>query len=373
MQGVRALAERAREQWRNIFRCHAYPVAQFIPHAMRFAFDYRFRNGRACPPLSVSLMVTMRCDQACAMCKLADMLNLPSPDMPIELIERVARELSRARPLVMLSGGEPFLREDILDIVKTLNREGLSCGIFTNGLACNGEKIDELIGSGAPVRFVGFSLLGPPAVHDRIAGREGAFARLRDHATYFLSTRDRKKTTCFISATMSEENIDYLEEIVSISKKWGVDFVRLVHPCFLTEHELKKSDEVMRSLLPGEQIRPVTFAYEIAGTEELFRGRIRAIHGKYPGFVYFTPSIGADEIPLWYAAEFGVRRKCYFCWNSSFIYPNGDVCPCESFYYRLGNVNESSFLDIWNNEKYRRFRKILKGTILPGCARCCKL
>jgi MoaA/NifB/PqqE/SkfB family radical SAM enzyme len=316
-------------------------------------------------------MVTMRCDQACAMCKLGELLNLHEPDMPLELISRVARELSPARPLVMLSGGEPFLRKDLLAVIDALNREGLSCGIFTNGLAFDRERVDELVDSGARVRFIGFSLLGPAGIHDGITGRKGAFGLLEDHLAYFLDRR--RNTVCFISATISEDNVESLEDIVKLGKEWGVDFIRLTHPSFLTKRDRERSERAMRSLFPGEEIKAISLDCEIDGKERLFVKNIMAIYGKYPGFVYFTPSLSEAEIPLWYSEDYGIKRKCYFCWNSGFIYPNGDVCPCESFYYRLGNVNERGFLDIWNGEKYRRFRNALKKSYLPGCARCCKL
>lgn len=366
-----ALCERLKEQWRNIFSCRAYPPVQFLTHAARFVFDYRFRSGHASYPLSISLMVTMRCDQACAMCKLGELLNLRHPDMPLEMISKIARELTPARPLVMLSGGEPFLRKDLLAVINALNREGLSCGIFTNGLAFGRERVDELVDSGARVRFIGFSLLGPDGIHDKIAGRKGAFNALEKHISYFL--KRRRDTVCFISATISEDNVENLEDIVKLGKGWGVDFIRLTHPSFLTKRDRERSERAMRNLFPGEDINAISLDYDIDGKERLFVENIMAIYGKYPGFVYFTPSLSEAEIPLWYSENYGVARKCYFCWNSGFIYPNGDVCPCESFYYKLGNVNERGFLDIWNGKKYRRFRNALKGSHLPGCARCCKL
>ena len=371
MLALRRHIERAREQWRNIVYCRAFPPVRFLLHAARFFFDYRFRAGRASPPLSVSLMVTMRCDLSCAMCKLADKMNAGDRDMPLSLIERIVDELAPARPLVMLSGGEPFLRADIIDIIRLLSRRGLECGIFTNGLSLTPARADELTAPGLKVRFLAFSVLGPPEVHDRITGRPGAFARLEGHLRYFL--KKRGKTTCFLSSTVSEDNLNHLEEIVALGKRWGVDFVRLVHPCLISPRELEQSREFMARVFPGEEIREVNFLCALSGKEERFTRATGAMLKRHPRFVYFTPSLSAEEIPLWYAERFELRRKCYFCWNSGFIYPNGDVCPCESFYYRLGNVNEQPFLEIWNNERYRRFRSALKTMIFPGCARCCKL
>ncbi|GAG99570.1 unnamed protein product, partial [marine sediment metagenome] len=71
---------------------------------------------------------------------------------------------------------------------------------------------------------------------------------------------------------------------------------------------------------------------------------------------------------------FKARRKCFFVWGTLFISPNGDVMPCQ-FYpdYKLGNIRDAKLKEIWNNEKYRKFRLELKKGLFPGCARCCKL
>ena len=75
----------------------------------------------------------------------------------------------------------------------------------------------------------------------------------------------------------------------------------------------------------------------------------------------------------WYSNNFKSKRDCYFVYRGAFIYPNGDVVPCESFRFTMGNINKESFMEIWNSEKYLKFRKVLKKGLLPGCARCCKL
>ena len=55
------------------------------------------------------------------------------------------------------------------------------------------------------------------------------------------------------------------------------------------------------------------------------------------------------------------------------MFPNGDVFPCESINYKMGNIFEDDFREIWNNNKYVNFRNRLRKGLFPACARCCKL
>lgn len=66
----------------------------------------------------------------------------------------------------------------------------------------------------------------------------------------------------------------------------------------------------------------------------------------------------------------------YFCilpWIHMHIWPNGTTYPCclSTNDYKLGNTNESSFLDIWNSERMRELRlNILNGKPTSGCSKC---
>ena len=59
-------------------------------------------------------------------------------------------------------------------------------------------------------------------------------------------------------------------------------------------------------------------------------------------------------------------------WQSTRIYPDGEVGICRE--YHAGNVQEQSLREIWNNPRYRNFRRYLReqGTC-PICSRCCLL
>jgi radical SAM protein with 4Fe4S-binding SPASM domain len=68
--------------------------------------------------------------------------------------------------------------------------------------------------------------------------------------------------------------------------------------------------------------------------------------------------------------------NCVAPWLIAEVMPNGDVAPCRDYPdYVVGNICEDSIVNIFNNERYRKFRTALKeeGGLFPICARCCGL
>jgi radical SAM protein with 4Fe4S-binding SPASM domain len=63
---------------------------------------------------------------------------------------------------------------------------------------------------------------------------------------------------------------------------------------------------------------------------------------------------------------------CRVVWSTMHIGPYGDVFPCYS--YNMGNVRKNSLMEIWNGEKYRKFRQQLRQAgVWRGCIGCCMI
>lgn len=67
------------------------------------------------------------------------------------------------------------------------------------------------------------------------------------------------------------------------------------------------------------------------------------------------------------------KKKCRST-MVAYIFPDGSVRPCQSLNYVAGNGKEDSFKNIWNNQKYLRFRRVTKeNRLYPVCYRCTEL
>ena len=103
---------------------------------------------------------------------------------------------------------------------------------------------------------------------------------------------------------------------------------------------------------------------------------VRSIRSrKWPFPVLFIPDLELGQIPQYYedpARLFGYG-KCIQPWLVTEILPNGDVATCRDYPdYVCGNIQKDDLLEIWNNDRYRRFREsINEEGLLPICSRCC--
>lgn len=131
---------------------------------------------RAAPPGPVVIWNPVRrCNLNCKHCySLSADVDFPG-ELTTQQIYEVMDDLKAfGVPVLILSGGEPLLRRDIFDISRRAKAKG-----FYVGLSSNGTLIDEAIADRIAeigYDYVGVSLDGIGAVHDRFRRQEGAFA-----------------------------------------------------------------------------------------------------------------------------------------------------------------------------------------------------
>jgi len=367
-QELLALAKR---QYLNFKVFKAYSLGTLIKESMLFPRDLLSSSGKSSNVLNIALFVTMRCNARCVMCNLAEILNNGKmPDIPMGRIERFLDDVEHYHPSIILFGGEPFIRKDIVDIVKAVKGRGLSVGIFTNGTLLNKNTIEELIG--AKLDYIVFSLLGTKEVHDKVLSLDGAYEKMIGNIKSFTD-RDHRKTKVIIHATICESNLDDLEGIAATGISLGVDLVRFGHPTFYSSEERAACDGALKEAFQGSDARAMSYIYDIRGKEGRYIENITNLRSKFGNKIAFTPELSAKELKRWYSPRFSSKRNCLFALRGLFIYPNGDAYPCESISYKMGNVFEDGFANVWNGERYKEFRRILKKGLLPACARCCKL
>jgi MoaA/NifB/PqqE/SkfB family radical SAM enzyme len=146
-------------------------VASALRRNLRFAHAILGRGG----PLYVQFAVTTRCNLACPMCQ-ATAARAGERELDLAEIETLARTLGRLGvAIVVLTGGEPLLREDLEEGVRLFRAHGLDPRLQTNGLLATPERVGRLVAAG--VREATVSLHGlDAATHERVTGRPGSWA-----------------------------------------------------------------------------------------------------------------------------------------------------------------------------------------------------
>ena len=317
-------------------------------------------------PKIVQIEPTNRCNLQCIMCSrwkwqaetaAGDAL---STSRLLSLFEEL--ELM-GTTLVLFSGGEPFLREDIFDIIRFAHKRHIKTGIFTNGTLINQEKAEMITGLGTDVCV---SVDGSTsAIHDRIRNVKGAFQRAVSGIAFLIKARNAAPkgeftTNVGMNAVIQEGNLDDIPAYYLLGKELGIDFVRynLVHgdsPVTLGENpreQLKKSLEELHTIKDDLTVFECPFVKGVAeGTIDLElaqKGR---------------PSLHLmEENPM----------PCFKSFCYSLIDAFGRVYPCTHTYfdnqsyqkyeenrksYYLGSILEDSFYHIWNGPHYMEFRR----------------
>lgn len=134
------------------------------------------------PPI-LTLFVTSECNARCRHCFYWQNVESKKTDLPMAMIEKISRQLGHLE-LLLVSGGEPFLRKDLAKIVATFwKNNGLkSVSLITNGLltariTSEVEKILRI--SPRLLVIVPLSLHGREKMHDQIAQVKGSFKKVQ--------------------------------------------------------------------------------------------------------------------------------------------------------------------------------------------------
>lgn len=358
-----------RSQWTNVRLFRAFfPVGRTAWAATRFPVDYLLGERSLPYPQSITIEVTSACGASCAYCYNRDARAGRGADLAYDELVRVVREGERYRPGYMLTGGEPFLRADLVDLLVEIKRRGSAVGVITNGFSLSQEVVPRVLATGLDMVVV--SLHGHGEAHDRVVGRKGAYARVIEVVERLV--RESTATRVLVNYVLSAESAAGLPLVRAELARFPRATLRLAHRLFVTPSEVQATERQWRRVV-GEPVPRISgdrdegTGPELARTvEELVRVGGLDLPAK--------PFLAPNELRAWYSPRYVPRgRRCLFLWNSAYVVSDGTLLPCQTYLHALGNVRDTPLATLWNDAPYRRFRKLLKAGLLPACARCCKL
>lgn len=370
-------------------------MRDFLFFTLRFAFrkrfmvnfDYRRKDGRSRPMQQVNIKITNACNLRCKTCaqwgETGYMIGQPSSvvkeTVPLGVYKKMVDDISGIKPWIYIWGGEPFLYPDLLPLLRYMKQQGLIGSVVTNG-SFLAKHAEELVDIGWD--SLALSLDGTRELHDSIRGIEGTFDSLMASVDAIQRAkrkqRKHKPHITFVT-TVSKQNANHLDDIFDIGEKVGADLMLLYYAWFTTEAIGCRHEEVMQRKLgiTPSAWKGYLWSFDEVNPPDVVES-VKRIRSKKYRFPYLLiPDLGYDDIPRYYqepAHRFGYNR-CVYPWMVTEIMPNGDVATCRDFPDVVaGNIKQQSVLEIFNNEKYRKFRKALKEEgVFPICARCCGL
>lgn len=324
-------------------------------------------------PKYIRLELTHKCNLRCAMCPA--LLRTPDTgkrELELKEIKMIIDELSgyRDKPYISLSGGEPFLRPDIFDILRYLERGGMKYKVLTNATVLVPASLERLKSITPDIFQV--SLDGPEEIHDKIRGYPGAFAKTMASVSYIKeNTGLRVLFMCVINSI----NARHLKETVETAEGLGVDLC-FSHLSFIGRERFASQKTIMKERfgceLDDSRLNDINTLHRL-DTGELC-GQISGIQGKKRKInIYFTQELSAEQISTYYSDTNDpvFSDACYYPWYGAKIDPYGEVSVCKDSYLGVGNIRGSSLAELYNNSRANKFRGYLRKSLLPLCLRCC--
>ncbi|WP_229880393.1 pyrroloquinoline quinone biosynthesis protein PqqE [Amycolatopsis bartoniae] len=282
-------------------------------------------------PLGLLAELTYRCPLQCGYC--ANPLNLT--DYRDELDTRAwldvfeqARELGVLQ--LHLSGGEPGLRRDLIELVAAAHRLGLYTNLVSSGISLNSTRIAQLAEAGLDH----FQL----SIQDAEAGNADRIAGRRAHGRK-LAVAEAVRAAGLpltINVVLHRENVDHVPAIADLAALLGADRLELAHTQFYGWALRNRS-----ALLPTrEQVERANA--DVARARQ--RHRFEIVHVAAD---YYDPR----------------PKPCNYGWGARqlTVTPNGHVLPCLAAETLPGleipSVRTGTLREIWyDSPAFRRFR-----------------
>jgi len=351
--------------------------------------DHERTDGRSDSLWLVSMRITHRCNHRCAICgqwgekgyNKVEGAPKVMGEVPLETYKRMVDGILCRKPHIYITGGEPFLYKDLVPLVNYMKEKGLSVQVVTNGVGLE-KNAEEIVRNGWDMLCV--SLDGPQEIHDRCRGLKGAYETTQRGFKKIQELKKalhKSKPTIYTLTTISQTNQAVLMDTLKEAANLNPDILVVYYSWFTSEELGKKHTEILKRELGVEPFAWKSYVRDLSGLDtKLIADQVTKIRRLRLGRpVVFVPQLDPSEVETYYRhpEDFLGWSRCLAPWFQIDIMPNGDVVNCRDFPdIIMGNVKETSLLEIYNSEKFRSFRKALQKApngVFPTCSRCCGL
>lgn len=358
-------------------------------------WDYYFMKGKARPPACICIKLTNACNLRCAMCGQPREGSEPgsarwapgeyfNQKVNITVFKRLIDDVASFRPNIYLWGGEPFLYRELIELIQYIKSKKLTSQMNTNGLLLK-KNAAAIVAAGLDDLVI--SIDGPPQVHDSIRGLKGTFSILEQGIAAIHEEKKKqgkRRPIIRVRGTITPENFQHIHSLVAITRQLNADCLNFNWTWFTTEKTGTAHYHLMKKLFDIEAVSWIPFQTDVImnakkqkQTEGIRKELLKFRNNGVDFPITVSPAVPIDQVDRYYSditETFGSDR-CYSVWLKSYILPNGAVTPCPDYPdYIVGNINQEKFIDIWNGERYRKWRlELKKRKLFPICYRCCDL
>lgn len=287
--------------------------------------------------LNGTVIVTYRCNAKCTMCNRYKAPSKPEEEISIETIKKLPEMY-----FTNITGGEPFIRDDLKDIVRELLKKSDRIVISTNGFFT--DRIVELCKE-FPQIGIRISIEGLEKTNNEIRGLDDGFNR---GYTTLKKLVDMGMKDVGFGMTVQDRNAADLVPLYNISDELGMEFATAsLHNSFY----FVESNNIIKDRLTVAQ-----------NFEDLVNRLLDSNSPKKWFRAYFNHGL------INYIFSQKRLLPCDMSFDTFFIDPYGDVMPCNGTKEKqvMGNLNRQSWEELWNSEQAEKVRSFVR-----NCDRNC--
>ena len=305
------------------------------------------------PLMAASVRVTKACNLKCSHCYANGGCPLKGELTTKEMLSVVDQFANLGVLHIFYTGGEPFLRKDIVELLRFARNKDYSVYTSTNGTVIKEDQIRSI--SDLRLKVFQVSIDGLAQTHDHIRGVKGSFDKALK--TMKLATKYFKHTKVALAFTLMKQNHKEVLTVLDLAIRNDIDIFALI-PLFPSgtmqnddDLTTKEKSDVFKSLC----------SYYLKSCD--------LSNSSYLS-ILSSPGIIPANIK---SVEFGCGFICTFP-NILGLDSNGDVYPCDGLIGTsemfLGNIRKKSLKEIWNHPKLKELRNINYSKLRGVCKIC---
>ncbi len=302
----------------------------------------------------VAWEITRNCNLSCVHCRAAATHGPYTGELDTDAALRLLDQIAETgNPIVILTGGEPLLRDDIFEVARYGTDKGLRMVMAPNGTLITAETATQMADAG--IKRISISLDGSTKEsHDKFRGVDGAFEAALRGVEFAKSAGIEFQ----INTTITKANLEQIPKIQELAVELGA----VAHHIFLLVPTGRGKYIVDQAITAAEYEETLNWFYDqrektplqLKATCAPHYYRILRQRAKEEGKTVTFESHGLDA----------VTRGCLGGTGFCFISHRGIVQPCGFLNLNCGDVTQTSFAGIWrHSETFLSLRdfKNLKG------------
>jgi radical SAM protein with 4Fe4S-binding SPASM domain len=342
------------------------PITVMVSGQGTTSFKIKGKYGKGNPSVFsdvfrpvISWNITKRCNLKCLHCYI-NAVTESSNDLTTEEALNVVEEMKKINiPLVIMSGGEPLIREDFFIISEYASSIGLKLALSTNGTLITSRIASKLHDLGFV--YVGISLDSPiEKWHDSFRGVKGAYKMTINGIKNAINSG----LSVGLRLTVTRFNVNDVKSYIDLALDLGISRITFYHLSSAGRAQSLKNWYIT----PEQYFNFMDYLIEVS---KKYTGKIEIETTMSPfDGIYVAHKIARNteefiELLNVVKAQGGCGRKIIS------IFPDGSVHPCQFVdFITLGNVKYESLKNILNSSKESLKQFIDPLLTGPKCSRC---